>query len=193
MTPAKLNLGCGHVHKQGYLNVDISEQCNPDIQHDLNCVPWPFQDNQFELVEVDHVLEHISVDLRLVIQELYRIMQNRALLIIRVPHFSRGFTHWDHKRGFDFTFKIYFDPEVSGAFEGVCFDHVSTRVSWFSQHHLKKKYLNSFAYFFGRVCGIILDFLGNINPFFTSRLLSFWVGGYEEIEFKFRKCDLPKK
>ena len=29
-------------------------------------------------------------------------------LLVKVPHFSRGFTHPDHKRGFDVSFPLFF-------------------------------------------------------------------------------------
>src|SRR5260221_1748150 len=133
----KLNLGCGWHPKPGYINVDYTDVYPADVVHDLDKFPWPFSDNQFELVEMDHVLEHLN-DIRGVVAELERIMAPGGLVIIRVPHFSRGFTHWDHKRGFDFTFMIYFDPRESGGFTGSRLEPVQTRLTWFAQPHVKK-------------------------------------------------------
>ncbi|MBI1974865.1 MAG: class I SAM-dependent methyltransferase, partial [Parcubacteria group bacterium] len=53
----KLNLGSGAFRKDGYLNVDINPQCNPDIVHDLDFLPYPFKDDAFDLVETNHCLE----------------------------------------------------------------------------------------------------------------------------------------
>ena len=40
----KLNLGCGHDHKEGYVNVDVSDLGNPDMVVDLEVTPWPWED-----------------------------------------------------------------------------------------------------------------------------------------------------
>ena len=44
----KLNLGCGHDHKDGYINVDVSDLGNPDQVVDLEVLPWPWEDNAIE-------------------------------------------------------------------------------------------------------------------------------------------------
>ena len=85
----KLNLGCGNKKFDGYINVDIQAQCQPDRVVDLEKIPWPFEDNSVDEVVIEHVLEHIgaSPDLhRQIIQELYRICRNGALLRITFPH-----------------------------------------------------------------------------------------------------------
>ena len=44
----RLNIGCGRVHRQGAVNLDISPDVGADVVHDLNCLPWPFEAGQFE-------------------------------------------------------------------------------------------------------------------------------------------------
>ena len=126
-------------------------------------------------------------DLDSTIKEIEKLLKKGGILEIKVPHFSRGFTHWDHKRGFDVTFPIYFDPSTSGSFRNTQLKPISTKLRWFSQPDLKKKHLSKTSHFLGSTLGFVFDFIGNINLFFTSRLLSFWVGGYEEIQFVFKK------
>ena len=103
----KLNLGSGKNPKEGYINVHIRDDYSIDIQHDLEVFPWPFKDGSFNLIEIDHVLEHLS-DIKLVIYELDRILSKNGTLIIGVPHFSRGITHWDHESGFNIRFSSVF-------------------------------------------------------------------------------------
>lgn len=83
----KLNLGCGEHHRPGYVNVDKSG--NPDVLHDLETFPWPWEENSVQEVQLNHVLEHLgestSVYLR-VIKELYRICRADARIYINVPH-----------------------------------------------------------------------------------------------------------
>jgi len=52
---------------------------------------------------------------------------------------------------------------------------------------LYRKYLHPVSYFLGKIFGKLFNLLGNLNHFFTSRILCFWVGGYDEIEFVFKK------
>jgi hypothetical protein len=100
-----------------------------------------------------------------------------------VPHFSRGFTHPEHKRGFDFTFPLYFSPSFPGGFQGVIFKLQKQRITWFAQKYLKRKVLP--LPFFYIACGLdwILSLLANLSPVLCSRLWCFWFGGFEEIEF----------
>ena len=184
--PKKLNLGSGYFPKEGYLNIDYNSKYPADIFHNLENFPWPIPDNHFDLVEMDHVLEHLS-DLRKTFLEINRVMAPKGKLIVKVPHFSRGFTHWDHKHGFDISFPLYFDDKMSGGFHDVQFREVSIKLTWFGQPELKKGYLSSFSFFAGKTNGSIFDFIGNINLYFTSRLFCYWVGGYDEIEFVFEK------
>jgi len=40
-------------------------------------------------------------------------------------------------------------------------------------------------YFVG-VFNVVFSFFANLNPYFCSRVWCFWVGGFEEIEYRFR-------
>lgn len=42
------------------ITLDINPDRNPDIVHDLNILPLPFEDNVFEEIHAYHVLEHIG-------------------------------------------------------------------------------------------------------------------------------------
>jgi len=94
----KLNIGCAGYKKPGYINLDWQSIVEPDINHDLNTFPYPFQDNSFELVEASHILEHLDRPFE-VMKELHRILKPGGRLLIRVPHFSRGMTHPEHSHG----------------------------------------------------------------------------------------------
>ena len=181
----KLNLGSGEYPKLGFINVDLFSMNEPEVRHDLNLFPYPFPNDEFGLIEANHVVEHLHEPFQ-VMAELYRIAQNGAEITIRVPHFSRGFTHADHKRGFDVTFPYYFDPKFRGGFQGTPLVHKKTSLHWFSQPYLKKEFMARPLYYFGLVLGTILDFFANLSPIIASRIWCFWVGGFEEIEFRFQ-------
>lgn len=181
----KLNLGCGEFKKEGYINVDFYSISMPDIKHNLNKFPYPFSNSEFDLIEADHLLEHLEDPLK-VMNELHRIGKNHATIKIKVPHFSRGFTHPEHKRGFDVSFPLYFFPSFRGGYQGVTYDLNKMKLRWFAQPYLKTSILPKPIYFLARTISIIIDLFANLSPFFCSRVWCFWVGGFEEIEFEFK-------
>ena len=182
----KLNLGCGEFKKNGYINLDMNKKVKPDVVHNLNKFPYPFKDNYFDLVEASHVLEHVEDPFK-VMKELHRIMKHNGTLIIRVPHFSRGFTHADHKRGFDVSFPYYFNPKYKGGYTGTDFELKKIRLHWFAQHYLMKSILPWYVYYSSIIFGKFIDFFANLNVYLCSRIWCFLVGGFYEIEFHFVK------
>lgn len=184
MEISKLNLGCGEYKKEGYINVDYLDHLHPDIVHDLNKIPYPFDTNTFDLIEANHVLEHLDNPFA-IMKELHRVSKNNGIINIRIPHFSRGFSHPEHKRGFDVSFPLYFQETFQGGFMGVSFLLNKMRLNWFAQPYLKKSTLSSFQYYAGTIAGKIINFFANLSPNFCSRIWCFWVGGFEEIEYIF--------
>jgi SAM-dependent methyltransferase len=182
--PTQLNLGCGAFKKPGFLNVDADERMSPDLLLDLNKHPFPFPDGHFTRIEADHVLEHLQ-DPFAVMRELHRICAPDGLVQIRVPHFSRGLTHADHKRGFDVAFPLYFQPDFKPGWTGSRFDLQRMRLRWYAQPYLKESVFPKFQCRIGESMGAIIDWFANLNPWVCSRLWCFWVGGFEEIEFQF--------
>ena len=84
----KLNLGCGQNLLEGYVNVDKFGE--PDLKHDLEEFPWPWDDASVTEVRLDHVLEHLGQATETyfkIIQELYRVCKHSAKVSIVVPHF----------------------------------------------------------------------------------------------------------
>jgi len=180
----KLNLGCGAFKKENYINLDFCAHFKPDIIHDLNEFPYPLEDNKFELVEADHVLEHLHKPF-MAMREIHRIAKNGALIIIKVPHFSRGFMHPDHKSGFDISFAYRFNSSIKQVYQGFEFEVKKIKMTWFAQPYLKKKIFSKAVFCGAYIMGSIIDFFAGLSPIICSRIWSFWVGGFEEIEFHF--------
>jgi SAM-dependent methyltransferase len=178
----KLNLGCGRFPKEGYVNVDWAKADGVELVHDLSRLPYPFESNSAALIEADHVLEHLPSVFD-VMRELHRVLEPGGIAHIKVPHFSRGFSHPEHKRGFDATFPYYFDPTFPGGYTGVHFECQRVRLRWFAQPYLKKSVLPGALVIVGQLGGAIIDFAANLSPLVCSRLWCYWVGGFEEIEF----------
>lgn len=85
----KLNLGCGQNRLKGYVNVDKHAGLRPDVVHDLESFPWPFEDGAADEIVMFHVLEHMGADAATflaIIKELYRVLAPGGRLVIVVPH-----------------------------------------------------------------------------------------------------------
>ena len=182
----KLNLGAGEDRKEGYINIDWNKMANPDVVHDLNVFPYPFGDNTFDLIEASHVLEHLSGPF-LAMKELHRILKPGGKLIVKVPHFSRGFTHAEHSHGFDITFPLYFNKSFTkSGFFGVEFELEKMKLSWMAFFHL----LPSMGYgkltiSLLKLINKIISFFANLSPAFCSRVWCYLLGGFDEIKFIF--------
>lgn len=181
----KLNLGCGEDIKEGYVNVDFHSHVNPDVVHDLNVFPYPFEENTFDLVDAFHIIEHLDKPF-LVMREMHRILKPGGMMHIKVPHFSRGFTHPEHKSGFDVTFPYYFDRNFTkSGYYGIDFAHRKTELHWMAFPHLLKYMgVSSFAMHTLRTVNVLMNALARLNPRVCSRVWCYWVGGFEEIEFR---------
>jgi hypothetical protein len=90
----KLNIGCGQNRIDGYVNTDREPSVGPDVVMDLEEFPWPFEDDSVEEIVANHVLEHVGATPQVfigVMQELYRVCRNGALIRIAVPHPRHNF------------------------------------------------------------------------------------------------------
>lgn len=72
-----------------------------DVRHDLNVVPYPFQDSIFDEIRAFNVIEHLD-DVICSMREIHRIGKSGCLVSIRVPHFRSACLYEDvtHRHGF---------------------------------------------------------------------------------------------
>ena len=85
----RLNLGCGHDKRQGWVNVDAQAAAEPDQVVDLERLPWPWPDDAAEEVLLKHVLEHLGQRTETylgIMRELWRVCRHGAKVRITVPH-----------------------------------------------------------------------------------------------------------
>jgi predicted SAM-dependent methyltransferase len=113
-----LNMGCGFKKLNDHWNVDVEPKCNPDEVLDFEKTPWPYEDNFFEKITADNILEHLGQDPKVftnIIKEMYRVSCDGAEWFINVPH-HRCDLFWDdytHVRALSAkTFKM-FDQKVN--------------------------------------------------------------------------------
>lgn len=82
-----LDVGCGLNKEPGAVGIDKIAAVNPDVLHDLEQFPYPFEDNTFDRILLRHVVEHHSDVVRLM-AEIHRIATPNAQVEIVTPHYS---------------------------------------------------------------------------------------------------------
>ena len=105
----KLNLGCGKDIKSDCVNMDLVKR-EGVLLHDLSKLPWPFKDNEFDIIYAHHIIEHLD-DVIKTLEEIYRISKKDTLVYIKVPHYGTEAAHIDptHKHFFsENSFDWYF-------------------------------------------------------------------------------------
>lgn len=154
----KLNLGCGldiQPTELGWVNVD-SIQHEKILQVDIFRLPFPFDDNTFDLVLAKQVLEHVPHNvpsygykanfLQLLVEEIWRIMKPGGLFHIEVPPGLNSLVDAiDHKRIITpYTFHVFFPDDPWNFYSKCRFELVSGKEnvtrSYRALHRLLRKF-----------------------------------------------------
>ena len=111
----KLSVGCGNRPlSDEYLRLDISASVNPDLVWNLDEVPSPLPDNQFEEIECLDVIEHVQ-NISRTLEEFHRILKPGGVIRLTTPHFSCANSFTDpthtHHLGY-FSFDYYSTEHV---------------------------------------------------------------------------------
>jgi len=167
----KLNLGCGTDIRRGYVNLDLAELEGVDVVHNLNDVPYPFKDNEFDEIYCKHVLEHTD-DLLAVMEELSRISGPGARIKIIAPYFTGQGAYNDptHRKFFTYKTFDYFSP--GGYYSKAVLKTIKKRIFFFSSREFMK----------GSMFSIALDLLINLKPMLYQRYLC-WILSAAEIHY----------
>jgi SAM-dependent methyltransferase len=107
----KLNLGAGTDIRPEYVNHDIAKLPGIEVCFNLNTYPWPWEDNSFEEIVANDLIEHLD-DFLLAMNEIHRILSLGGVISLTVPYWNSCYRYIDptHKYGFhEDTFK-FFDP-----------------------------------------------------------------------------------
>lgn len=82
----QINLGSGNSSDRTYINVDIFKFENVDVVHNLEKLPYPFENDSADKIYMSHSLEHISMSVvPEVLKECHRILKKDGRLEIIVP------------------------------------------------------------------------------------------------------------
>jgi SAM-dependent methyltransferase len=89
-----LDVGCGSAKTPGAVGLDISAETDADIVHDLDVFPYPIEDDSFDEILLQDVIEHVAEPIA-VFEELHRIARPGARIQLRTPHFSSVLAYGD--------------------------------------------------------------------------------------------------
>lgn len=102
-----LDVGCGANKFEGAIGLDNNPRTAADVIHDLGEIPYPFSDNEFDLIVSRHVVEHVP-DVMAFMTELYRITKNGGRIRLVTPHYTNPDwatdpTHRNHFNSYSFN------------------------------------------------------------------------------------------
>jgi SAM-dependent methyltransferase len=119
-----LDVGCGMNKHEGAIGLDNNPRTAADVIHDLGSAPYPFEDNEFDLVVSNHTAEHVP-DLMAFIAELHRVTKPGGRIRLLTPHYTNPDwatdpTHRNHINSYTFntfiadraTFDFYTDVRL---------------------------------------------------------------------------------
>lgn len=102
-----LDVGCGANKYEGAIGLDNNPRTAADVIHDLGTVPYPFADDEFDLIVSRHVVEHVP-DVMAFVGELYRITKPGGRIRLVTPHYTNPDwatdpTHRNHFNSYTFN------------------------------------------------------------------------------------------
>ena len=130
----KLNLGCGNLKMEGFINVDYRTECSPDEAIDL-IEEWPWLSSSIDEIMAVDILEHLP-DLKgqpavpHFMEQAYRVLKPEGRLFIQTVHFKSQnyFIDPTHVRAFCVESFDFFCPGT----------HWGDRASYYSKARFRK-------------------------------------------------------
>lgn len=106
----KLNIGCGEVYFNGWINIDI-DSAKADLKHDLRGA-LPYDDCSVDFIYSEHFIEHLTVSEGVaLLSECRRILKTNGIVrtatldldyIVLKYIFSWKNQSWIHEYGYDY-------------------------------------------------------------------------------------------
>ena len=81
-----INLGCGNRIVKGAIHHDrVKHRPEIDVVHDLNVLPWPWEDKSADKIIALAVFEHLDIDLLASLNECHRLLKKGGTLVLKLP------------------------------------------------------------------------------------------------------------
>jgi len=119
----KLHLGCGNIHIDGYVNVDIRNLPGVDVVDDVSTLS-SFEENSVDIIYVCHVLEHFEkTKYKGVIKRWYDLLKKRGVLRVAVPDFEAVAEYYSKNRNLEDVLGLLFGgQDYEQNFHYCCWD-----------------------------------------------------------------------
>ncbi len=144
-----LDLACGPNKTPGSIGVDSNSRVNPDVLHDLDVFPYPFENSSFDLIVCHNGIEHLANPLA-VMRELARIGADGAVVEINTPHFTSPDAYTDPTHRHALTSRS-FDYLIAGTelaqldYQDAHFEKISARVDFIGLPRLLRRLISRLA------------------------------------------------
>ena len=120
-----LNLGAGNRFAPadaGCVNHDLTRHGDHiDVIHDLNDMPWPWEDESFDRIVAWAVLEHIPANLIMSFNECWRILKSGGQLEVKLPLWDAEESYSDPTHYWQFSLRSL-DQFVPTTERGAAYD-----------------------------------------------------------------------
>ncbi|MEZ6255239.1 MAG: methyltransferase domain-containing protein [Patescibacteria group bacterium] len=189
-----VNLGCGKTRIPNSIGVDVVKIDDyVDVVHNLDQVPYPFDDCSVDEIHMYHVLEHLHDPIKKM-EELHRVLKPGGLLHIRVPHFSSmgAFSDITHVRPFGYgSFNCFEPDDYHHFYTNVNFKILNRQIKYFGLYPntgLYAKYIHPNQCFLPlRPFVHVINLLISLSPTGFERFWCYWVGGATEVVVNLEK------
>lgn len=119
-----LSVGSGKIAgRENVIRLDIAKDTGADVIWDLNLLPYPFAENEFDRIECYDVIEHVN-DIPKVMQECHRILKKGGDFHITTPHYSSPNSYIDPTHKFHlsyYSFDCFSDEHKYSYYSGARF------------------------------------------------------------------------
>ncbi|SCA63334.1 Uncharacterized protein SCG7086_AP_00070 [Chlamydiales bacterium SCGC AG-110-P3] len=134
-----LDVGCGRTKTPGSIGIDLRFEDGidrarlRDIEHDLTQFPWPVEDDAFDLLICQHVIEHLP-DTKRTMEEFHRVVRPGGKVFMETPHYTwfEAYRHYEHchmfsVQSFDYFLKgnKYYTTNYAHQERGIFFDDLT--------------------------------------------------------------------
>ncbi|MBN1270995.1 MAG: class I SAM-dependent methyltransferase [Candidatus Aminicenantes bacterium] len=176
-----LDIGCGKQKSKKtkpddiVIGLDITKKgTEADITHDLDVFPYPFQNNEFDMIICFHTIEHLE-DIPQLMSELWRITKNNGIIKILTPAWNSVFSYTDitHKHHLTPWSFDYWDSTTKF---GKKFNHYTSKNTHFKIRKRRILFENQYKYLF-------IESLANIFPKIYSIFFG-WIFPATELYFE---------
>ena len=110
-----LNLGAGNRILDNAINHDLTRHRDEiSIAHDLNILPWPWDDSAFEQIQLISVAEHLKLTLIETLNECWRVIESGGRLTIKYPIYTSGTSYDDPTHRWHWSLNVldFVDPNT---------------------------------------------------------------------------------